>query len=106
MMPPHLTSSPVPEDGRLDGDVLELHGYTLSATSTDDLTVEDVLTGEAVPFTTELTNTRIDRSGGAADPMPGSIQQRSLLRVTMAGLVPGRSYRLTFLDDVFVFERA
>ncbi len=101
MMPPH-TSGFVPQDGDVHvGNELRIEGYTLKYADEEPELI-DVATGEAVAISTELEQTRHDRGTG----QPGSVQYSGVLTITAPDLVPGRTYRLSFLGDSVTFTSA
>lgn len=101
MMPPHVNGF-VPGDGEVHvGNELTIEGYTLKYADEEPVLV-DVDSGEAVAFTSELTQTRHDRGTG----QPGSVQYSGRLILTAEGLVSGRQYRLSFLGDTITFTSA
>ena len=96
MMPPHLSGPPT-----LAGDTLILEGYSLNYTSPEsELSVTDVESGAELPFEAALVRVREDRSGGAENPPPGAIQFRCVLTVKLQGVEAGRTYRVSFVDEV------
>ena len=97
MMPPHLSGEPT-----LTGNTLVLQGYSLNYTDPDsELSVVDVDSGEALLFAATVEQVRQDRSGGAANPPPGSIQYRCILTAKLQGVELGQTYRVSFVDEVF-----
>ena len=94
MMPPHTTNAP-----RRDGDRLVIRGYSLGHVEVDDALVILDADGRTVPFETELDTVVEDRSGGAAEPPPGSIQRRSALTVLLGVPQAGAPITVRFLDE-------
>jgi hypothetical protein len=94
MMPPHTTAAP-----RREGDLLVIQGYSLGYTELDEeLQILDA-NGQTVPFEVELDTVREDRSGGAANPPPGSIQRRNVLTVRLGVPQGGAPITVRFLGD-------
>lgn len=101
MMPPHVNRIE-PADGEvLQEDVITVHGYTLRYADEEPVLV-DVESGAPVAITSELEQTRHDRGTG----LPGSVQYSGVLTIRATGLQSGRTYRLTYLDEVATFTKA
>jgi hypothetical protein len=99
MMPPHTTATEPEDGGTLTGDVLLIRGWSLVYTEPDtELTVVDVEEGSVLPFTWGMNGEDV----GEGD-QPGAVQVRCELRVRVQGLVPGRRYRLDYLDTAVEF---
>lgn len=94
-MPPHVSTTTPKDGGALNGQVVELRGYTLGILDLDEeLEVVDETAGEPVDYDTDLT---CEQQGPADGPM-GSQQEFCVLRVELAETTPGHTYRLNFLD--------
>ena len=97
MMPPHLSGAP-----KITGDVLVFQGYSLNYTDPDsELSVVDLDTGEELAFSWSMEEVRQDRSGGAANPPPGAIQYRCVLTVRLEGVEVGKTYSVSYVDEVY-----
>ena len=96
MMPPHTTSGP-----RRQGDELVIEGYSLGFTDLEqDLQIRDA-EGRPLGFTAELQTVREDRSGGAEDPPPGSIQLRTVIRIRLDTPHGDAPLSVSFLGDTW-----
>ncbi len=98
MMPPHVDRT-VPREGEpLVGSVIEFHGWSLAYTDPGDLEAFDETAGAPVRVETDLTVESVGEGLGMKDPLPGSIQEKSVLRVRIPGIAPGHTYRVRLLD--------
>ncbi len=94
MMPPHTAAAPT-----RTGNTLVFEGYSLNYTDpAAELSVLDE-NGEPVPFEATLSTQREDRSAGAKEPPPGSIQVRCVLTVTFEVPQGDRPVQVSFLGD-------
>ena len=94
MMPPHVVDSP-----RRSGDELVIEGYSLHHLELgEELSILDA-EGRELSYDLELHITRQDRSGGAVDPPPGSIQFKGVLTVNLDEPQHGGAITVRFLGE-------
>ena len=91
LMPPHVTKTVPADGGVLYGNTIEIHGYSLNYAGSKPQVFID---GRDEPL---AVTTRLDCRGEGEGARPGSRQVRCVLYVTMAEVVPGLAYRLSFL---------
>ena len=94
MMPPHINNAQnLSEDHILQGDTIILQGYSLGYADLKEIIVTDQQTKTNLTYTTNL---KCQSEGHGT--MPGAIQEKCTLQVTMPDLQKGKKYMMRFLE--------
>jgi hypothetical protein len=100
VMPPHITRlEPAPGEP-LTGDVITVHGYSLRYA--EDPKVTDETTGSPAEAALDL-DVDIERRTDDPDPLPGSVQERSVMKIKLAKIETGHAYRLDYCEETWTF---
>ena len=104
LMPPHYDQIEPAPGGELSGDTITITGYTLEAA--DAPVVTDLTARKAIVIEMELETERVGPGLEITDPLPGSIQVRSVLRVKLSEVPVGHKVQMELLGESMVWTKA